>query len=122
MVLVFANTELNKAYWDYRVKGWCEKDGGVTVFETMELTKEESEMYGGIKDVIPVPSKTASYADKLECLSSYKKQSIRDSNPSVYRWFGTVYRVSDKKILGKVVGYHRGGWGFSNNKFSSNWV
>ncbi|KKK63765.1 hypothetical protein LCGC14_2990990, partial [marine sediment metagenome] len=112
MALVFAYTELNKAYWDYRVKGLCEKDGGVTVFETVELTKEEYEMYGGIKGVIPVPSETASYAAKHEYLSSYKKQLIRDSNPSIYRWVGTVYRVSDKKTLGKVVGYHRGGGDF----------
>jgi hypothetical protein len=33
-----------------------DKDGGVIVFKAVELTKEEYEMYGGIKGVIPVPS------------------------------------------------------------------
>lgn len=112
VVLVFVYTELNKAYWDYRVKELCEEDGGVTVFETVELTKEEYEMYGGIKNVIPVPSETALYADKYAYLSRFKKQLIREKNPSVYRWVGSVYRVSDKKVLGKVVSYHRGGGDF----------
>ena len=40
VILAFAYTELNKAYWDYRVKELCEKEGRVTVFETVELTKE----------------------------------------------------------------------------------
>jgi Tfp pilus assembly protein PilV len=27
VILAFAYTELNKAYWDYRVKELCEKEG-----------------------------------------------------------------------------------------------
>jgi len=37
VVMAFVFTLLNKAYWDYRVKQMCEKDGGVTVYEKVEL-------------------------------------------------------------------------------------
>jgi hypothetical protein len=34
-------TELNKAYWDSKVKALCEKEGGVTVFEKMEISRKQ---------------------------------------------------------------------------------
>ncbi|MBK6286647.1 MAG: hypothetical protein IPF49_03165 [Gammaproteobacteria bacterium] len=37
--LGIAYCEANKAYWDHRVRGLCKKDGGVTVFEQLEIAK-----------------------------------------------------------------------------------
>jgi len=109
VVLLYIYTELNKSYWDYRVKQMCEKDGGVTVYETVELTSEEYIRLGGFKGSIPVPSETASYAEKYLYLSTFEKEIIHKSNPRVYRWESAVYRKLDRKILGKVISYHRGG-------------
>ena len=39
--------EANKAYWDYRVTKMCEEDGGVEIFEHIEVTPEEFEKLGG---------------------------------------------------------------------------
>ncbi|MFZ1834958.1 MAG: hypothetical protein WAU27_19245, partial [Pseudomonadales bacterium] len=35
--LGIAYCEANKAYWDHRVRELCKKDGGVTVFERIDL-------------------------------------------------------------------------------------
>lgn len=112
VLLGVIGTEINKAYWDYQVRQMCEKDGGVTVYEKVELTLKEYEKYGGFNGAISAPPKTASYADKYPYLSTFEKEIIHKSNPSVYRWEATIYRKSDKKIFGKVVSYHRGGGDF----------
>jgi len=113
VVLAFIFTLLNKAYWDYRVEKMCEKDGGVTVYEKVELTQEEYKKYGGIKGAIRVPPKTASDADEYLYLYRFEeKEIINKSNPSVYRWEATIYDKSNNKAYGKVVSYHRGGGDF----------
>ena len=109
VALAFVFTLLNKAYWDYRVEKMCEKDGGVTVYEKVELTQEE---YNGLNGAIVVPLETSSYIDKYLYLLIFKKEIINKSNPSVYRRLATVYRKSDQKEFGKVVNYHRGGGDF----------
>jgi hypothetical protein len=38
-LLYLVYCEVNKAYWDSKVRGWCEMDGGVAVFEKVELTQ-----------------------------------------------------------------------------------
>jgi hypothetical protein len=45
--LAIAGTEFNKAYWDHKVRELCEKDGGVTVYEAIELSPEEFKRRGG---------------------------------------------------------------------------
>ncbi len=112
VVLSYIYTELNKVYWDRKVRALCEKDGGVTVYETVELTREDYQKLGGSNGSIPVPSETASYADQYLYLSTFAKKVIRESNPSVYRWEGVIYRKLDNKVFGKVISYHRGGGDF----------
>ena len=111
-VLFFIYTEINKAYWDHQVKELCEKDGGVTVYEVVHLTKEEYLKNDGRNGSIRVPPETASYASKYSYLYNYKKKFINKSNPSVYRWESVIYRKIDNKKFGKVVSYHRGGGDF----------
>lgn len=40
-LLYLVYCEANKAYWDSKVRELCEKDGGVTVFEKVELAQGE---------------------------------------------------------------------------------
>ena len=112
VILAFIFTLLNKAYWDYRVRQMCEKDGGVTVYEKVELTEEEYKKYDGFMGAIIVPPETYSDTNKYLYLSKVEKEIIRKSNPSVYHRQATVYRKSDGKKFGKVVNYHRGGGDF----------
>jgi len=92
--------EANKAYWDHKVKQWCEKDGGVTVHEKVELTKEE---YENLKIPFEGNSNNSAYFYRLENFV------INDDNPKVSRGEQSVVRRSDSKKLGSLVRYGRSG-------------
>jgi len=100
--------ELNKAYWDHKVKQWCEKDGGVTVFEHVELTQEEYERNDGKNGFIRVMSNDTSL-DYHQYAWKSTKTEINKTNPEVWRSEYITYRKSDEKILGKWVTYTRRG-------------
>lgn len=98
----------SQVYWDHKVKELCEKDGGVTVYEKVELTKEEYERNDGKNGVIRVMPEDTSLSKH-----DYAWRSIdtvlHESNPEVWRTEYTTYRKSDKKELGKWVTYSRRG-------------
>lgn len=97
-----------QSYWDAQVREMCAKDGGVTVYEIVELSEEEFKRLGGIRGGLPLPSassKNTGYPYFYELLDS----KIRDSNPAVMRVEMLVIRRSDKKILGRSVQYFRRG-------------
>lgn len=93
-----------KMYWDAKVRKMCAKDGGVKVYETVELPEKMLDWAGRIK--IPDKSK-AKASDEF-----YKDREItyyhRD-NPQVTRWHTRVIRRSDGKVLGEYTRYGRGG-------------
>jgi hypothetical protein len=89
----------------------CEKDGGVTVFEKVELTKEEYERNDGKNGFIAVrPEETP--LSKHEYAWRSSDNVIHESNPYVWRSEYNTYRKSDGKILGKWVVYVRRGGDF----------
>lgn len=104
-------TEINKAYWDHKVRQWCEKDGGVTVYEKVELTQEEYERNDGNNGfIVPWPERTSKAEHDF-----YTKQFteiFHSSNPVVKRLEFIAYRKSDGKELGKMVTYGRTGGDF----------
>ena len=93
-----------KMYWDAKVREWCAKDGGVKVFETVELTPDLIDWAGRIH--IPYKKNTKP-SDKyyMETEQFY----FRVKDPIVYRRVARIIRRNDKKILGKKITYHRGG-------------
>lgn len=97
----------SQMYWDHKVKELCEKDGGVTVYEKVELTKEEYKNFGGANGIIPIPSEDSPIAEKYEYLSKNIEMEINHSDPYVRRMEYIVYRKSDKKIIGRFVNYTR---------------
>lgn len=100
--------EINKAYWDHQVRLMCEKDGGVTVYEHIELTPEEYKHNGGKNGFIHVAPE-----EKSPTYHEYAYRSARTkihySSPSVWRSEYTTYRKSDGKTLGVWVTYTRHG-------------
>ncbi|MEZ5524415.1 MAG: hypothetical protein R3E62_05540 [Pseudomonadales bacterium] len=121
VLLAFLGTELNKAYWDSKVRAMCEKDGGVTVFEVVHLTKEQYEKNDGYKGVITVASESTSNPNH----DFYWKSTeviIKKTTPQVVRSEYVTYRKTDEKALGKWVTYSRRGGdlpvGFHPSSFS----
>ena len=99
----------SQVYWDHKVKELCEKDGGVTVYEKVELTREEYERNDGKNGGIRVPSEKSPLAGKYDFSSKTINSDINASNPHVWRTEGVIYRKSDGKELGKMVTYSRRG-------------
>lgn len=111
VILALAYTELNKAYWDYRVNELCEKDGGVTVFEKVKLSKEEYELNEGRNGAINVMSEDTSKTAHQYAWKSITKV-INSNQPHVWRAEYVTYRKSDNKELGTWVIYSRRGGDF----------
>lgn len=115
IVLVIAGVllcEVNKAYWDYRVKQMCEKDGGVIVYEKVELTREEYRKYDGKYGYINVPFEASSDTDKFLYVKTWETQTLRKYTPNITRSESIVYRKNDRRKFGKFVTYSRSGGDF----------
>lgn len=106
--------EASKAYWDYRVTKMCEEDGGVTVYEKVELTHEEYKKYDGKNGFISVPPEGGSVnvTGRFPYLAKSSTHILREFIPKIIRYESIIYRKSDKKELGKRVAYHRSGGDF----------
>ena len=110
LVLAVIYCEANKAYWDHKVKQLCEKDGGVTVYEKIELTQDEFKRLGGNQFAqIPVRSERLRGFENSPYLSKQITNIVYAGPPIVRRFEFTIYRASDGKILGKMVNYARSG-------------
>jgi hypothetical protein len=112
LIVIFSGCELNKAYWDYQVTKMCKKDGGVTVYEKVELSQDEYKKYGGVNGVIPVRSEKYSRADKFDYLAKTEYILMRESNPKLSKSHSWIYRKKDKKVMGEFVSYGRSGGDF----------
>lgn len=97
-----------KAYWDSRIRQMCEHDGGVTVYERVELSREAFKRLGGVGLALPLPSE----AD-IRNVSPYFQRRIEtnlhESNPEVIRAETQIIRRSDGKLLGRSIRYWRRG-------------
>jgi hypothetical protein len=112
IVLGLAYCEANKAYWDHRVKEMCEKDGGVTVFEHIELTLQEFKKLGGNQyGEISVSSKRLADDGSLYYIENMTIP-IREGYLSVYKYEARVIRKDDQKLLALKIDYGRGGGDF----------
>ena len=95
-----------KLYWDAKVRELCEKDGGVKVYETVELPAEMFDKWGMVNFYRPTQGENAL---GLEFLLSWNVSYLKTGNPSLYRSHTQIFRRSDDKLLGESVGYSRGG-------------
>ncbi|MFN2309474.1 MAG: hypothetical protein ABR553_07030, partial [Gammaproteobacteria bacterium] len=93
-----------KYYYDAQVNRLCAIDGGVKVYETVELKAEEFDEYGNVQ--IPA-KKDAGYQDKYyyERLITY----TRSDNPIMTRTVHKIIRQADRKVMGESIKYARGG-------------
>jgi hypothetical protein len=108
--------EANKAYWDHQVKQWCEKDGGVTVFEKTSITSRYmiDEKYIRIPSAPPVGRSPFKWEAKFDDDFYYdiKDNYLKTGYPSIVKTISVVVRASDKKTLGQAVRYSRRGGDF----------
>jgi len=95
-----------KWWWDRQVRELCAKDGGIKVYETVNLPAENFDQWGMVKSYRPTQG-----ANALGPEYAFKEDSYtyRKGNPQMSRTHYQIFRRSDGKLLGETVLYGRGG-------------
>lgn len=105
--------EANKAYWDHKVKGMCEKDGGIEVFEHIEVTQEEFEKLGGNQyGEIEIPFEQYRKPIDLYYIKFSDRVKRKFFTLTIGRSITEIIRVKDKKVMSKIISYGRSGGDF----------
>jgi hypothetical protein len=94
------------ADWDAKVKELCQKEGGVTVYERVRLSKEEARQITGPAGGLVVPRKESAAATS-PYISENKRTTLNDGNPAVFRSETIIVRTSDGKVLSRLIHYAR---------------
>lgn len=102
----FVFYEGRKAYWDYRVREMCEKDGGNTTYEKVNISRAQFQTWGGIGDVLGIPSESDNRKD-IPFFRRSRDETLRIGNPQLVRLETDFVRRSDEKLMGKSVHYFR---------------
>lgn len=117
ILLALGFYEARKAYWDYQVRGMCEKDGGIKVYETVKLPPEKFNEWGQVNFYHPTQKERALGS---EYKFKEKITVLKTGDLSFLRYHHQVFRRSDNRLLGETTSYGRGGgdlpgpWGGSN--------
>lgn len=93
-----------KMYWDAKVRELCAKDGGVKVYETVELPAEMFNKWGQIEFYSPTQGENAL---GQEYVFKEDTQYYRQDNPQMSRIHYQVLRRADGKLLGETTLYLR---------------
>jgi len=95
-----------KAQLDAEVKRLCAIDGGIRVYETVELPPEKFNQWGQPNFFNPTKGENALGPEYI-----YKSENkyLHKGNPEVRKDHVQIYRKLDMKLLGEVVSYIRGG-------------
>lgn len=102
-----------KIYYDWRVDQMCAVDGGVKVYEKVELPTEKFNKWGQPNFYKPTQKENALGP---EYVYRWKRKYYQSGNPvltsleiAMARDWVQIIRKSDMKILGEVVRYYRAG-------------
>lgn len=93
-------------YYDMQVDRMCRVDGGIVIFETVELPAHDYEMYA--RKNWSLPSKSRSNEEDLYVVERMTR-IYRLEEPRVSRTQYQIIRRSDGKVLGTLTSYGRGG-------------
>jgi hypothetical protein len=94
------------AYWDQQVEELCKRDGGVTVYERVQISRSDFQSLWGQR----LPTETTRTDSPYYW--QWNESEIRKSDPRVVRAETWVKRRSDDKLLGKSVQFLRSGGDF----------
>lgn len=93
-----------KMYWDAKVRELCAKDGGIKVYEMVELPPNFIDKFGRIS----IPEKS-----DAKSTDEYYYESVRDYSQNgdltISRVQHQIVRRRDGKVLGELIRYGRSG-------------
>jgi len=106
--LTLSGCERAKTRLDREVDRLCAIDGGVHIYETVRLPKEN---FGPDGELFPqFKGKSNWYGPDYR--SQILKESLTDGDPSLIRQRVQVIRTNDGKVLGEIISYARTGGDF----------
>lgn len=106
-LLTFCFFEARKAYWDFRVREMCAQDGGLKVFQVLQLTPVQYGLLLNKFGKLAPPSRDS--VDLAPVYTSYERKVIRRNYPEVSRDELKIVDASTQKVLGQSVTYSRVG-------------
>ena len=100
-----------QSYWDAKIRELCAKDGGVTIFERIHISKVEVD-----RRVLPMTTdgklgftlKELAHPD-APIYAERKTTYLNEMNPQVGRVEWTVIRHSDQAVVARQISYGRFG-------------
>lgn len=109
-----------KSYWDAKIKKLCEKDGGVTIYERIHISKEQIErgvlprtwpsgQFGVGEPNISFSPRRLARPDAPVYSEVPKDTVLREKNPRVIRRETTVIRRADQAVVARWTTYSRSG-------------
>jgi len=108
LILVVGFYEGRKAYWDHKVTEMCEKDGGIKIYERVQLDEAEYNLYINKFGQLSIPIDEEA-PESIRYIRKDNREFIRRNNPTVRRYESVIIRRTDNKILGKRIAYSRVG-------------
>ncbi len=113
LMVMFIFTVLNKAFWDAQVRHLCANEGGVTVFETVDLSSPEySEVPRAVNGVPFISDKRYMNPGDPFYRTSESTSEKKWGGVTIMRFVESIVRTSDNKMLGTRISYNRGGGDF----------
>ena len=105
-------TELNKMYWDNKIKTMCDKDAGLTIYEKVTVSENQYKVIRSpLANVVILPLE-----NKMKSGDPYFIRYDRKKMGKIFLYITRdeqfIVRRSDGKILSEVVSYSRVGGDF----------
>lgn len=93
---------------DAKLRQLCAKDGGLKVYEKVELPPDMFDKFG----VVTFPDATEKRPLGSDFILHEHTEYYRTGNPSLRRVHAKILRSADGRLLGEVTSYHRVGGDF----------
>jgi hypothetical protein len=97
-----------QSYWDAQIAEMCKKDGGVTIFEQVQISKFKYQKLARSGGYVGVVSKRLLTEDDV-VYAEWAEQILHDSNPRVRRIEQVIKRRDNDRPVARVVSYGRTG-------------
>lgn len=91
--------DISTSDWDSRIEEMCEAEGGVKIFETVYLTREEFQNFNPIRGELEIPFERSPRLAEFPYFSRSNITVINEAKPKVIRNDTKILRRSDEKIM-----------------------
>jgi len=109
--LMYLRAENVKAEWDRQIREWCETEGGITVFEQIDVSKQQYPDLVITPRGVSIPSRMSANTDDPFFYSN-RTEILSNDQALIRRHTNEIVRSIDSKVLGRRVSFSRVGGDF----------